>query len=77
MGVEDLCDGDNEMSKNASRTGTRGVVSQFFRRRLRKEVLLKVNGTIVDEILNILLLKLGSKQKTLKRNNLLRVFLVF
>ena len=41
MGVENLGDGDNEMSKNAGRTGARGVRRQFFRRRLRKKVLLK------------------------------------
>jgi CRISPR-associated endonuclease Csn1 len=41
MGVENLGDGDNEMSKNASRTGARGVRRQFFRKRLRKKVLLK------------------------------------
>ena len=41
MGVENLGDGDGEMSKNASRTGARGVRRQFFRRRLRKKVLLK------------------------------------
>ena len=41
MGVENLGDGDNEISKNASRTGARGVRRQFFRRRLRKRVLLK------------------------------------
>lgn len=41
MGVENLGDGDGEMSKNASRTGARGVRQQFFRRRLRKKVLLK------------------------------------
>ncbi|KQB42068.1 CRISPR-associated protein cas9/csn1, subtype II/nmemi [Flavobacterium daejeonense] len=41
MGVENLGDGDGEISKNASRTGTRGVRRQFFRRRLRKKVLLK------------------------------------
>ena len=41
MGVENLGDGDNEMSKNASRTGARGVRRQFFRRRLRKQILLK------------------------------------
>ncbi|WNH13849.1 type II CRISPR RNA-guided endonuclease Cas9 [Thalassobellus suaedae] len=40
MGVENLGDGDNEMSKNASRTGARGVRRQFFRRRLRKKILL-------------------------------------
>lgn len=42
MGVENLGDGDNEMSKNASRTGARGVRRHFFRRRLRKKVLLKL-----------------------------------
>ncbi len=41
MGVENLGDGDNEMSKNASRTGARGVRRQFFRRRIRKKILLK------------------------------------
>jgi len=41
MGVDNLGDGDNEMSKNASRTGARGVRRQFFRRRLRKKILLK------------------------------------
>jgi CRISPR-associated endonuclease Csn1 len=41
MGVENLGDGDNEMSKNAGRTGARGVRRQFFRRRLRKKILLK------------------------------------
>ncbi len=41
MGVENLGDGDNEMSKNASRTGARGVRRQFFRRRLRKKILLQ------------------------------------
>lgn len=41
MGVENLGDGDNEMSKNASRTGARGVRRQFFRKRLRKKILLK------------------------------------
>jgi len=41
MGVENLGDGDNEISKNASRTGARGVRRQFFRRRLRKKFLLK------------------------------------
>ncbi|RAR74106.1 type II CRISPR RNA-guided endonuclease Cas9 [Flavobacterium aciduliphilum] len=41
MGVENLGDGDGEVSKNASRTGARGVRRQFFRRRLRKKVLLK------------------------------------
>jgi len=41
MGVDNLGDGDNELSKNASRTGDRGTRRQFFRRRLRKKVLLK------------------------------------
>lgn len=41
MSVENLGDGDGEMSKNASRTGARGVRRQFFRRCLRKKVLLK------------------------------------
>ena len=41
MGVENLGDGEGEISKNASRTGARGVRRQFFRRKLRKKVLLK------------------------------------
>ncbi|MDP3313501.1 type II CRISPR RNA-guided endonuclease Cas9 [Lutibacter sp.] len=42
MGVENLGDGEGrEMSKNASRTGARGVRRQLFRRRLRKKILLK------------------------------------
>lgn len=42
MGVENLGDGEGrEMSKNATRTGARGVRRQFFRRRLRKKTLLK------------------------------------
>ncbi len=41
MGVENLGDGDGEISKNASRTGARGTRRQFFRRRLRKKILLK------------------------------------
>jgi CRISPR-associated endonuclease Csn1 len=42
MGVENLGEGEGrEVSKNASRTGARGVRRQFFRRRLRKKVLLK------------------------------------
>jgi CRISPR-associated endonuclease Csn1 len=42
MGVENLGEGEGrEMSKNASRTGARGVRRQFFRRRLRKKVLLR------------------------------------
>lgn len=42
MGVDNLGDGTNEMSKNASRTGARSVRRQFFRRRLRKKMLLKI-----------------------------------
>lgn len=41
MGVENLGDGEGELSKNASRTGARGIRRQFFRRRLRKQILLK------------------------------------
>ncbi|WP_372755190.1 type II CRISPR RNA-guided endonuclease Cas9, partial [Mariniflexile sp.] len=42
MGVENLGEGEGrEMSKNAGRTGARGVRRQFFRRRLRKKKLLK------------------------------------
>lgn len=42
MGVENLGEGEGrEMSKNSGRTGARGVRRQFFRRRLRKKVLLK------------------------------------
>ena len=41
MGVENLGEGEKEMSKNASRTLARGVRRQFFRRRLRKKILLK------------------------------------
>ncbi len=41
MGVENLGDGEGEISKNASRTGARGIRRQFFRRRLRKQILLK------------------------------------
>ena len=41
IGVENLGDGDKEMSKNASRTGARGIRRQFFRKRLRKKILLK------------------------------------
>lgn len=42
MGVENLGEGEGrEMSKNAGRTGARGVRRQFFRRKLRKKVLLK------------------------------------
>lgn len=42
MGVENLGEGEGrEISKNAGRTGARGVRRQFFRRMLRKKVLLK------------------------------------
>lgn len=42
MGVENLGEGEGrEMSKNAGRTGARGVRRQFFRKRLRKKILLK------------------------------------
>jgi CRISPR-associated endonuclease Csn1 len=41
MGVENLGDGEGEISKNAGRTGARGVRRQFFRRKLRKKILLK------------------------------------
>lgn len=41
MGVENLGDGEGEISKNASRSGARGVRRQFFRRKLRKKILLK------------------------------------
>ncbi|MEZ4853808.1 type II CRISPR RNA-guided endonuclease Cas9 [Flavobacterium sp.] len=42
MGVENLGEGEGrEMSKNATRTDARGVRRQFFRRRLRKKILLK------------------------------------
>ena len=42
MGVENLGEGEGrEMSKNAGRTGARGVRRQFFRRKLRKKILLK------------------------------------
>jgi len=41
MGVDNLGEGDNEISKNACRTGARGVRRQFFRRRLRKKILIQ------------------------------------
>lgn len=47
MGVENLGDGEGkEMSKNASRTGARGVRRQLFRRRLRKKILLKALSNV-------------------------------
>src|SRR5690554_492740 len=42
MGVDNLGDGTNEISKNARRTGARGIRRQFYRRRLRKKILLKI-----------------------------------
>jgi CRISPR-associated endonuclease Csn1 len=43
MGVVNLGEGEGrEMSKNAARTGARGVRRQFFRRQLRKKILLRV-----------------------------------
>lgn len=41
VGVDNLGDGEGELSKNASRTGARGIRRQFFRKRLRKKILLK------------------------------------
>jgi CRISPR-associated endonuclease Csn1 len=41
VGVDNLGDGEGELSKNASRTGARGTRRQFFRKKLRKKVLLK------------------------------------
>lgn len=41
-GVENLGDGQREISKNASRTENRGKRRQFFRKRLRKLILLNV-----------------------------------
>ncbi len=41
VGEDNLGDGENELSKNASRTGARGTRRQFFRKKLRKKVLLK------------------------------------
>lgn len=47
MGVENIGDGEGkEMSKNASRTGARGVRRQLFRRRLRKKILLKALSNV-------------------------------
>ncbi len=47
MGVENLGDGEGrEMSKNASRTGARGMRRQIFRRRLRKKMLLKALSNV-------------------------------
>ena len=41
VGVDNLGDGENELSKNARRTGARGTRRQFFRKKLRKKVLLQ------------------------------------
>lgn len=41
VGVDNLGDGEGELSKNASRTSARGIRRQFFRKRLRKKILLK------------------------------------
>jgi len=41
-GVDNLGDGEGELSKNASRTAARGARRQFFRRRIRKYLLLKL-----------------------------------
>ena len=35
VGVDNLGDGEGELSKNASRTGARGTRRQFFRKKLR------------------------------------------
>lgn len=40
-GVEYLGDGDNEISKNATRTDARGSRRQFYRRRMRKRLLIR------------------------------------
>jgi len=40
-GVENLGEGQNEMSKNASRTAARGIRRQIFRRKIRKMLLIK------------------------------------
>lgn len=48
MGVVNLGEGEGrEMSKNAGRRGARGTRRQFFRRRLRKKVLLKELANMV------------------------------
>lgn len=46
VGVDNLGDGEREISKNASRTGARGIRRQFFRKRLRKKFLLKELATL-------------------------------
>jgi CRISPR-associated endonuclease Csn1 len=40
-GVENLGEGDNELSKNATRTAARGTRRQFYRRRMRKRILIR------------------------------------
>ncbi len=40
-GVDNLGEGENEISKNAGRTGARGVRRQFFRKKLRKQLLIR------------------------------------
>lgn len=40
-GVENLGDGDNEISKNATRSDARGSRRQFYRRRMRKRLLIR------------------------------------
>ena len=46
VGVDNLGDGEGELSKNASRTGARGTRRQFFRKKLRKKVLLEELATL-------------------------------
>lgn len=41
-GVENLGQGEKEISKNASRTGARGTRRQYFRRKIRKNHLIKL-----------------------------------
>ncbi len=41
-GVENLGQGQRELSKNASRTGNRSIRRQYFRRRIRKNLLMKI-----------------------------------
>lgn len=42
MGVDNLGQGQKELSKNASRTGYRSVRRQYFRRRIRKNKMMKI-----------------------------------
>ena len=46
VGVDNLGDGEGELSKNASRNGARGIRRQFFRKKLRKKILLKELASI-------------------------------